>query len=101
MAAHPSGLLSLYQCLVFARESNRQRGLHFAGRIWAAWPLRESSWPSPAGSYVCCDFLTWLQKADVDINAKVSMILGDCVLLGESGLDADVWKPGDEKALQT
>lgn len=29
------------------------------------------------------------------------MILGDCVLLGESGLDADVWKLGDEKALQT
>lgn len=29
------------------------------------------------------------------------MILGDCVLLGESGLDADVWKPGYEKALRT
>lgn len=36
MAAHPSGLLSLYQCLVFARESDRQRGLHSAGRRWAA-----------------------------------------------------------------
>lgn len=37
-----------------------------------------------------CFLTQWLQKADVDINAKVSMILGDCVLLGESGLDADV-----------
>lgn len=25
------------------------------------------------------------------------MILGDCVLLGESGLDADVWKPGYDR----
>lgn len=32
---------------------------------------------------------------------RLRMILGDCVLLGESGLVADVWKPRDEKALQT
>lgn len=25
------------------------------------------------------------------------MILGDCVLLGESSLDADVWKPGYDR----